>query len=679
MTCDINGYSWGYASALYDAGVRCLLSAVHTHHGYTVCSKKQFPFYWEGPDGKKLLVWQGEHYHLGNELNIHRLSGQYSYMIPDGLPGTGLSDWELTKTRLFAYVRQLKKEGYPFDFCPIQVSGMCTDNSPPGPQIAQFVEDWNREFKNEIEMEMVTLRTFFDEVEKHTAEIPTYRGDWTDWWADGVCSTPNVVKHYREAVRKYQNCRLLDPDYKIVDQKLLDSARYDLMMYAEHTWGFSSSITEPSHPQVNTLDQRKTLFAARAHESVSRCQDQLCEHFGETAVILWKDYRIRVVNPTNHQLQAIARTDLESLYGYRNIRLIEEKTGKEVPCQISYVARGYEFNIPVTLEPLEAKSFLIQEAKPGEVCSVSMHPDYGADGIHDFAFARYADPDWACTPFEMDTPFFKIRFEVPTGIVSIYDKKHQRELINGQKESAFQPIYEITPILTDAYTERRRMGRNRKAQHTKRDFATLTRVDTQDFGSVFMRASLQFELSGCKKTELILTAYRDLPRLDIDFRLHKESCLEPENLYLALPFAKEESTLYVEKTGCILRPRLDQLPESCTEFYALQSGLAWIQKDSSVILALPDAPMISMGSLLPHDIRLCGDPLQKNSDPVYSWVMNNFWETNFKASLGGFHQYSYSLRISDTTDPVECLRLASDDCTGALAFTSFDLEKANPS
>ena len=52
MTADINGYSWGYPSAMASAGVKYLLSAVHTHHGYHAAGRKQFPFCWEGPDGE---------------------------------------------------------------------------------------------------------------------------------------------------------------------------------------------------------------------------------------------------------------------------------------------------------------------------------------------------------------------------------------------------------------------------------------------------------------------------------------------------------------------------------------------------------------------------------------------------------------------------------------------------
>ena len=82
--------------------------------------------------------------------------------------------------------------------------------------------------------------------------------------------------------------------------------------------------------------------------------------------------------------------------------------------------------------------------------------------------------------------------------------------------------------------------------------------------------------------------------------------------------------------------------------------------------------MISMGPLTAHDIRLAGDPLLKNTHPVYAWVMNNFWETNFKASLGGFHTFRFALRMLNETDPETCFAAAKAENTGLLCFPSFD-------
>ena len=389
--------------------------------------------------------------------------------------------------------------------------------------------------------------------------------------------------------------------------------------------------------------------------------------------MLWKDYRIQVLNPTPQKITTVARTELQLLYSHKHFILVDEQTGKEVPYQLTAGPRGNEFNIPVTLEGYEKKSFAVREVDPPALTSSGLYANYGAEKIRDFAFDLYKDPDWICTPFEMVTPYFSIHYEIGKGITSIYDRKHDYELMNSQTESAFQPIYEVTPVTTDAHEERRRMGRNRKNMHTLRDFGKLTNVTVNDCGDVLMRVTLTYEVKGSLSTELILTAYRGTAKVDVDYRLHKESRIEPENVYLALPFAQSSSTLYADKAGCILRPRIDQLPGACVDFYELQNAVAWVKEDHTVMVELPDAPMIAMGGLEPHAIRLMGDPLCKNTDPVYAWVMNNYWETNFKADLGGFHQYHYALRIVDSTDVKECFSIAAADNTELLAFTSFDV------
>ena len=53
-----------------------------------------------------------------------------------------------------------------------------------------------------VVLEMTTLDAFFEKLEASGADIPEYTGDFTDWWADGIASTPEAVKLYRDAQRK---------------------------------------------------------------------------------------------------------------------------------------------------------------------------------------------------------------------------------------------------------------------------------------------------------------------------------------------------------------------------------------------------------------------------------------------------------------------------------------------
>ncbi|MDR2648014.1 MAG: hypothetical protein LBB67_07840, partial [Oscillospiraceae bacterium] len=380
MTADINGYGWGYASALADYGVENLLSCVHTHHGFYTAHKKQYPFFWEAKDGNRVLVWQGEHYNIGNELYLHRIHRRVSNMIRDDLADRDMEDGMFSETRIRAYIKKLKEDGYPFDFLPITVSGLMADNAPPNPMIMEFIYDWNEKHGDDIQMEMATLKDFFAVARAHADQIACYAGDWTDWWSDGVGSTPDVVKHYREAVAKYNLCRKLDPDRKVLDQALMDTARYNLMMYAEHTWGYFSSVTIPYDPMVDKLDKRKASFALNADEAVSRCLDTLCESKGMTTVVPGNKRVFHAVNPNAYPIAALVKFDLEWHLKAKetNLEIIDCVTDEAVPFQIIDGAKR-EIHIVSKLRANEHRRYSLRGMPEPPPVSIGLCAPYGVE------------------------------------------------------------------------------------------------------------------------------------------------------------------------------------------------------------------------------------------------------------------------------------------------------------
>ena len=57
---------------------------------------------------------------------------------------------------------------------------------------------------------------------------------------------------------------------------------------------------------------------------------------------------------------------------------------------------------------------------------------------------------------------------------------------------------------------------------------------------------------------------------------------------------------------------------------------------------------MTFGNLAADEITLANDQTAwKNQEIAYSWIMNNYWETNFKADLGGFYEFNYSIQYSE--------------------------------
>ncbi len=672
MSADINGFSWGYCDLLAEYGVENFFSCLHPHHGMFPLYKKQMPFFWEGPKGGKVLVWNGEHYHLGNELFLAPYAGN-SYMILDEfatLHHNGLffkrdrrdtlqKEREILETRVRRYLENLEREGYQWDFIPIMVSGGLTDNGFPSEGVAQRMKELNTHFSGELKFHMATLDEFFKEVRNQCEDIPTYQGDWTDWWADGVGSTPEATKICRDAQRKIKLCHALDPKQKLANPQLLEDAKKNIVMYAEHTWGYSSSVSEPWNTFVSSLDLKKTAYATNANTQVHLYLDEMLSKKGESCIRYQRPQHFKVINPNKMAMEHKVVMVVEgweyiegTTFGLHSLfEVVDFKSGEIFPHQIVTTSRGYEVEVVLKMDALEERELYFQTTEHTNPYTIKNHPHIGADGVVDVV-----QPDkYEVSSRKIETDYFVITFDQVEGIVGIIDKQDGVDLVKETAEVApFNGVYEVTvPEDGDQINVRREMGRNRKSPATQRDVGTIKDIRIVADGDVYVTVQLQYELEGTEMYRVLLKVYKNIPHIDTVVQIHKASTWSPENLYISLPFGVDQGETFLDKTGCVLRPGIDQLPGSCKEFYLLQNGIVHTSEKKQLAVAIKDAPLVVFGDLKSHPIELCdGRDTLLNQKPVYSWVMNNFWETNFKVNLGGFHEFAYSLRLLPK-EPVE--------------------------
>jgi Glycosyl hydrolases family 38 N-terminal domain./Glycosyl hydrolases family 38 C-terminal domain. len=688
MTADINGFAWGYADALAGNGIENLFSCLHPHHGMFPLYKKQIPFYWQGPKGKKVLVWNGEHYHFGNELyfaphagssyllfdEIHQKSDAHQLLTKDAAD-TAEVEFSIFSERIERYLRNLEDEGYPYDFVPFMVSGCITDNAPPSELIAERAAQINEKFAGQLHVEMTTLDHFFAHVRGSCADIPVYSGDWNDWWADGVGSTPAVVKNFRDAQRKYDLCKKFDPDCKLGNADDIESAAENLTFYAEHTWGYSSSVSEPWETLVGDLELKKSAYAINANTDICRNLDRILESKGEVSITREKLQRYKIINPHNIPCRTTAVAYIESwefmdgipFTADTPVEVVDEKSGEIYKSQAKPVARGTHVEFLVGLKPGEEKTVRIRATHKDRNLTVKNHAYIGADGIEDVVQPGVFQENNAC----IETDWFKILFEQEIGITSITDKRDGRELLRSNTEYApFSGVYEVTDIRTTPCDERRRMGRNRKNVSTRRYASKLSDIKVVENGDVYIAVQMDYQLEGTRFYQVFLKIYKDLPKIDAMVRIHKESVWEPENLYISLPFtAGENEVKWIDKTGCVIRPGIDQLPGSNGEFYMLQNGIVMEGESKSVVVAVKDTPLVIFGDLKAKPIRLCnGEDTELNRSTAYAWVMNNFWETNFKVDLGGFYEFAYSVTSIEKIPADKAIRLCEAQNEGVLSM-----------
>jgi hypothetical protein len=105
-------------------------------------------------------------------------------------------------------------------------------------------------------------------------------------------------------------------------------------------------------------------------------------------------------------------------------------------------------------------------------------------------------------------------------------------------------------------------------------------------------------------------------------------------------------------------PNRDQLPGAGKEWFSVQHWVAAEQGGVTAALVPVDAPLVCLG-----DIVRGTWPVEFGQRPgmIFSYVMNNYWDTNYAAGQGGDFTFRYVLTSGSSLEPVSLSRLGREE------------------
>jgi alpha-mannosidase len=159
-------------------------------------------------------------------------------------------------------------------------------------------------------------------------------------------------------------------------------------------------------------------------------------------------------------------------------------------------------------------------------------------------------------------------------------------------------------------------------------------------GPVATSAVVRSSARMCPALEQEIILYDDLKRIDIVNRLDKQETYDPEAVYFAFPFAVKDGAFRFEIADADMAPDTEQLPRTTRDWHTVQNWVEIANGDISVVWSPVEAPLIELGGIN------TGKWLQKmdlSRTSIYSYAMNNYWMTNFKAAQGGSVAFRYSV------------------------------------
>jgi hypothetical protein len=133
-------------------------------------------------------------------------------------------------------------------------------------------------------------------------------------------------------------------------------------------------------------------------------------------------------------------------------------------------------------------------------------------------------------------------------------------------------------------------------------------------------------------------------RIDIIYSMRKKPVNTPEAVYVAFPFHWPDGQLRFEVQGGVVVPGRDQLAGTSSDWNTIQNYASVRSEEGQIVYVSEETPLVHFGDLNLGRYQHVSNPKYPH---IYSWVLNNYWVTNFKSSQEGELKWGYSLTSTD--------------------------------
>jgi len=629
---DVPSETWFLPSLLTDVGIRAFSNASNqTRAPILVLTRlgEDSPFYWEGINGERVMTWLARNY-----WQLRRLVG--------GDLDPLASNYEYLRAAVPQFLLRYMRDDYPSD--AVMVYGAYTDNAiVPERDDGDMVKRWNQEYEFP-KLIVATDDEYFAYVEKNFADrLPVYRGDGGAYWEDGAGSTARATTLNQQAKQILPEAEtlasfaaLFDPRSQYPAEKFR-AVWSDALFYDEHTWGAHSSIQQPDREFVTRQWEIKQSYAERAHVDARRLLSRsLYGLFQEMAV---DSDTIFAVN-----LQPWARTTPLEVEIDKGSYLVDLVENKPVKLDVILDKDGWQKVrfIAEDVPPMGYKGYALRRLDAAAVAPQKAEVSSGP---------------------VIENQFYRLEVDSRTGgIKSLYDKTENKELVDQRAPYRLNEFLYVSGgsdslIIDNIY--------GRPPADLTIDPATSARIIENVRTPLGQRLVIEARGKNTPRIRSEYNLYEGLRRVDILNMLSKEEVREKEAVYFAFPFATEKPSLEFQIQNGWVRPNDDLLPGACLEWFTTQNLVHVRDGSFSIAWATPDAPLITL-----TDINRGKWPthLEIKNGHVFSYIMNNYWFTNYKAAQGGDFSFRYHVTSGSALSREDLSRFDADTRNPAFAY-----------
>lgn len=616
---DEPSHTGALATVLAHAGVKFLHIGCNWPSGFV---KTPGLFWWEGPDGSRVLTLYSASY------------GTNCAVCP--------KEWQGPNDPMMG-VNLMPAKDWPYAVWPaILVTG---DNS--GPPTAERIKELFQEIKEkmpDVNVHMGTMDDFYEALMKDNPQLPVVKSAMPDTWIHGIMSDPGGVRLSREVHPLISSAEVLNTQLGVWGvpaasvSKDIATAYEKMALYGEHTWGGSKSVMAYGEAfEKLPADEYKDLEASwedktgyiRDASDIVRGITQSNLYSLATNVTCKKNSFV-VYNPLPWKRSGVVEIEGRKIY-VKNI----PSSGYQVIPVKSMDKEGHEQSgnsiendyYKITFDPAKGCIVSLFDKKTGREW---------VDKKSDLGFGQYLNERFT---FEQALDYTLAYQQGRAG-----DWPHPGIHKPGMISEKEVPYRAASPkdgnlkISGDSYVQTAEL--------------LMPSDKSRHLPASILRISL----------------YKDQPYVDMEVVIQgKEKDNWPEADWLCLPFRIDRPEFNVYRQLGVMNPATDILPGANNHLYTAEHGVTITGTDGAGIAICPlDHPLISLG--VPGCWK-CSDDYVPEQPVVYLNLYNNQWNTNFRYWYPG--TWSSRVRIwtvEKGTTPEERSRL----------FMTSALEARNP-
>lgn len=631
MISDIPGVSWALVPALAQRGIKYISSG--PNYVPSIPELGDRVGYSDKAWGDKPFYWLSQ---SGKEKVLFWQAAKgYSWFHNFNVGRAG----EKTKSNLMDYLRELDAEKYPYEMVQLRYT-IPADNGTTDSHLSDFVKQWNEKYISP-KIVLVNVGEMMEKFEKKYHNIiPVYSGDYSPYWEDGAASTAKELAITRQTSNRLNQSEILSTMIhadKFDNEKFYKAWR-DVVMFEEHTWGSWNSISDPDNPFTTWQWNYKKAFATDGEERSKNILEDISSQINDGNV-----YEVYNTSSWN-------RTDLVFLPKQTDLNLMNGVIDSDNRiCPSQTLSDGTMVFLAQNVPALGSKKYRLinQNASPKSGLTISRT--------------------------ELENEFLKVTVNPENGsIESIVRKDNNEELVDHQKSGINQYLY--VP------------GRDPSKAVTTKNVS----IRIKENGPLLVSLLIESEAPGTKKLSQEIRLIKGINRIDIIDIVDKLKVREKEAVNFAFPFNVPNGKMKIDLGVGILEPEINQLAGSCKDFNCAQKWVDISNVKSGITWTTTDAPLIEIGELINEELVNGYKQWKKKttlSNTFYSYVMNNYWHTNFKADQEGEVTFHYSIfphdafNESDATkrgiETNQPLIVSAEDENSAESKSLFTIENKN--